>query len=212
MDEKTLASYIDHTLLRADATEEDIRKLCLEADRFGFKAVCVNPLWVAFAREHTKAKVCTVVGFPLGATPLELKEKEAAYCVRAGADEIDMVINLAYVKSGDYAALKDEIAGVVQASAPAIVKVILETPLLLKEEKVLAAQAAAEAGAHFVKTCTGFQGGATLEDILLLKEAVQGGCLVKASGGIRTREEAISFINAGASRLGTSSGVKIVCP
>ncbi|MDD2430550.1 MAG: deoxyribose-phosphate aldolase [Firmicutes bacterium] len=212
MDSKTLASYIDHTLLKADATEDEILKICQEADEFGFKSVCVNPYWVPFARNHTKAKVCSVIGFPLGAQPVELKIREAAYCLQNGADEIDMVINLSYPKSGDFTALLAEISQIVVASSPAIVKVILETTLLSKSEKIEATKTAVKAGAHFVKTSTGFNGGATKEDVILLKETVKDQCLIKASGGIRTKEDALNFISLGANRIGTSSGVKIVCP
>lgn len=211
-DPQDLAGYIDHTLLKSDATKEQILKLCAEANTYGFKSVCVNPFWVPLVREHTNRSVCAVVGFPLGATPLELKVKEAAYCLREGADEIDMVINIAYAKSSNYVALEKEIHEVVLASSPAIVKVILEATLLTDEEKVAAAKCAVSAGAHFVKTSTGFFGGATAHDVVLLKKTVGAQCLVKASGGIRTREQALEFINLGASRIGTSSGVSIVCP
>ncbi|HHY19063.1 MAG TPA: deoxyribose-phosphate aldolase [Firmicutes bacterium] len=211
-DPRELAGYIDHTLLKSDVTKEDIERLCQEANSYGFVSVCVNPFWVPVAREHTRSRVCAVVGFPLGAAPLELKIKEAAYCVREGADEIDMVMNISYVKDNNFEALKKEIEEVVQASSPAKVKVILETALLTDEEKVKAAQIAVSAGAEFVKTSTGFFGGATKEDVELLKKTVGDDCLIKASGGIRTKKQALEFISLGASRIGTSSGVKIVCP
>lgn len=210
--ELKLSSYIDHTLLKSNIGQDDILKLCKEADQYSFKSVCVNPYWVRFARENTKALVCTVVGFPLGATAKDLKVREAAYSVLEGADEIDMVINLSYLKDRNYKALKTEIREVVIASSPKIVKVILETALLTDSEKIIASEIAMEASAHFLKTSTGFFGGATKEDVILLKKTVGDRCLIKASGGIRTREEALEFISLGASRIGTSSGVKIVCP
>ncbi len=207
-----LAQYIDHTLLKPLACEADILNLCAEANQYGFKSVCVNPFFVPLARLNTPRIVCAVVGFPLGSLPLELKLKEAAFCVREGADEIDMVINLALVKDNNYQALKEEIQALVLASSPSKVKVILETALLTDSEKVKAALIAVEAGAHFIKTSTGFFGGATPLDVKLLSQAIGDRCQIKASGGIRTKEQAIEFISLGASRIGTSSGVKIVCP
>ena len=206
-----LASYIDHTLLKPQACEADILNLCREANQYGFKSVCVNPFFVPLARLNTHRLVCAVVGFPLGTLPLELKLKEAAYCVREGADEIDMVVNLALIKDKNYKALKEEIQALVLASSPSRVKVILETALLTDTEKVEAALIVFEAGAHFVKTSTGFFGGATPLDVKLLNQTVGGKCQIKASGGIRTKEQALEFISLGASRIGTSSGVKIVC-
>ena len=202
-------SYIDHTLLKADANKEQILSLIDEAKKYEFASVCVNPTWVKTAAELLKdssVKVCTVIGFPLGASTSAVKAFEAN-----GADEIDMVINIGALKSRNLKLVEDDIKAVVEASGSKLVKVIIETCLLTDEEKVEACQLAKLAGADFVKTSTGFStGGATIEDIELMREAVGPIMGVKASGGARTLEAALAFIKAGATRIGTSSGVAIM--
>lgn len=208
-----LAKYIDHTLLKPEASVEQIRVLCKEAAEHGFAAVCVNPVFVDLAAHLLRGsgvKVATVVGFPLGATLTEIKAAEAKAAIERRADEIDMVINLGAVKSGAWDAVESDIHAVVEAAEGRTVKVIIETCLLTNEEKRQACQAALAAGAHFVKTSTGFSsGGATVEDILLMKEVIGDKALIKASGGVRNREQALAMITAGASRIGTSAGVSI---
>jgi deoxyribose-phosphate aldolase len=209
-----LAGMIDHTLLKADATSDDVRKLCDEARRYRFASVCVNSTNVARAKSHLKGSgvmVCAVVGFPLGAMATSAKAYEAREAVRAGADEIDMVLNVGALKSRDYALVTDDVRKVVEAARPARVKVILETGMLTAEEKVIAISLAKVAGAHFVKTSTGFgPGGATVEDIALMRRLVGAELGVKASGGVRTREDAEKMRSAGASRIGASASVAIV--
>lgn len=211
---RKVAQSIDHTLLKATATEEQIRALCADAKIHGFKSVCVNPCWVPVcARElaGSDVLVCTVVGFPLGANSTAVKAEEARRAVAEGAQEIDMVINVGWAKAGDWKAVQDEIAAVVEASRPAIVKVIIETCYLTREEKIAACRAAVAAGAAFVKTSTGFgTGGATVDDVRLMKEAVGTGAEVKASGGIRTLADALAMLEAGATRIGASAGVSIL--
>lgn len=208
-----LAKYIDHTILKPDATKEDIRILCEEAKTYGFASVCVNPYWVSYAKQllqDTDVAICTVVGFPLGATPACVKAYETSQAIEDGADEIDMVINIGALKSQDTQTVLEDIKAVVKASKQKLVKVIIETCLLTDEQKRLACQLALEAQADFVKTSTGFSShGATLEDVALMKSVVKDQAKVKASGGIRDYTTAMSMIEAGASRLGTSSGVKI---
>ncbi len=211
-----IARYIDHTNLRAYATEDDIIRLCDEAKEYGFYAVCVNPYRVRLAKERlegTDVKVASVIGFPLGATPTEVKVFEAKKALEDGADELDMVINIGALKDGDYEYVRKDIEEVVKVAREkgAIVKVIIETCYLTDEEKVKACELAKEAGAHFVKTSTGFgTGGATVEDVRLMRQVVGPEMGVKAAGGIRTYEQAVAMIEAGATRIGTSSGVKIV--
>jgi deoxyribose-phosphate aldolase len=209
-----LAAVIDHTLLRPDATPDDLEKLCEEARRHSFASVCVNSANVARCRallSGTPVMVCAVVGFPLGAMAPGAKAFEAREAVRAGAAEIDMVMNIGALKGGDYNLVLDDIARVVAASRPAKVKVILETGMLGDEEKVTACTLAKLAGAHFVKTSTGFgKGGATAQDIALMRRVVGREMGVKASGGIRSREDAEKMIEAGASRIGASASVAIV--
>lgn len=205
--------YIDHTLLKPEATDRDIEKLCDEALQHGFASVCVLPIWVklAFSLLKDRGKVCSVAGFPLGGNVTRVKAQEAAQLVQEGAAEVDMVISLGLLKSGMWAEVGRDIEAVVKASQPAIVKVIIETCLLSDEEKRIACRVVLEAGAHFVKTSTGFsKAGATLQDIALMREIVGPTFGVKASGGIRDRATAQAMIDAGASRLGTSSGVAIV--
>lgn len=211
---KDIASYIDHTNLRPTATEEDICRLCDEAREHGFASVCVMPSYVGVARARLAGcgvRVCTVIGFPLGQTTTAAKCFEVEEAYRAGCDEFDMVINVGRLKAGDTAAVEGEIAAVVAAAHGRVVKVILETCLLDDGEKALATRLACRAGAHFVKTSTGFgSGGATAADVRLMKESCSGGCRVKASGGIRTYADARALIDAGADRLGTSAGVAIL--
>ena len=213
---KDLARFIDHTLLRADATYSDIDKLCDEAAQFGFASVCVNPVFVkrcAARLAGSSSVVCTVVGFPLGAIPKEMKALEARRAVREGASEIDMVIAIGALKSGDHRAVEEDIRAVAEAAhdGGAILKVILETSLLTDEEKVAGCVAARKARAEFVKTSTGFStGGATARDVELMAQAVDRKLGVKASGGIRSAEDAQKLIAAGATRIGASVGVKIV--
>jgi deoxyribose-phosphate aldolase len=213
---KDLAKFIDHTLLRADATYSDIDKLCDEAAQFGFASVCVNPVFVkrcAARLAGSSSVVCTVVGFPLGAIPKEMKALEARRAVREGASEIDMVIAIGALKSGDFRYVEEDIRAVAEAAhdGGAILKVILETSLLTDEEKVAGCVAARKARAEFVKTSTGFStGGATARDVELMAQAVDRKLGVKASGGIRSAEDAQKLIAAGATRIGASVGVKIV--
>lgn len=210
-----LAKYVDHTLLKQDATQDQIKQLCQEAREYSFASVCVNPYWVNYASQlltETDVKVCTVIGFPLGATSSATKFFEAKNAIDNGADEIDMVINVGELKAQHYEDVQADIAAVVKASHPkAIVKVIIETCLLSKDEIVKACELSVAAGADFVKTSTGFStGGATVEDVKLMKETVGDKALVKASGGVRSLEDAHNMIEAGAERLGTSSGIALV--
>ena len=210
-----LASLIDHTLLKPDATREEVEQLCREAAQFCFASVCVNPNWVALCRELLRGsgvKVCTVIGFPLGAHLPDIKAYETKRAIEQGAEEVDMVINIGALKSRDYALVEQDIHSVVQAAGGrALVKVILETSLLTRDEKVMGSTLAKAAGADFVKTSTGFAGGgATVEDVQLMRETVGPEMGVKASGGVRTKEDAEKMVAAGATRLGASAGVKIV--
>ena len=214
MNSLELASYIDHTLLKPDATREQIETLCHEAIEYGFASVCVNPCYVSLASsilKDTKVKVCTVIGFPLGATTKETKVFETKKAISEGADEIDMVINIGALKGGDVETVREDIKAVVEASAGEIVKVIIETCLLTDEEKRIACKLSKEQGAAFVKTSTGFShGGATAEDIKLMRDAVGALMGIKASGGVKTVKTVLLMIEAGATRIGTSSGVAIV--
>ena len=209
------ASLIDHTLLKPEASESDIRRLCEEAARFGFASVCVNPVWVKRASEFlrgTSVPVCTVIGFPLGATLPDVKAYEARRAIFNGAREVDMVINVGALKSGDDCAVEDDIRAVVEAGHEdgILVKVIIETALLTDEEKVRACLASKNAGADFVKTSTGFaKGGATVEDVSLMRRTVGSALGVKASGGVKGIEDARAMFEAGATRIGASVGVKI---
>lgn len=211
-----LAQKIDHTLLRPDATEAEISRLCDEAREYKFFSVCVNPYWVAYcanALEGSPVKVCTVVGFPLGATTTAAKQLEATTATAHGATEIDMVLNIGALKSGLLSDVETDIRGVAEAThkGGAILKVIFETCLLTDIEKEHACRLSVAAGADFVKTSTGFsKGGATVEDIALMRRMVGPRIGVKASGGVRTYDDAIRMINAGASRIGASSSIAIV--
>ena len=210
-----LNKYIDHTLLKADATTEQIKKLCAEARQYDFASVCVNSCHVPLAKaelEGTDVKVCCVVGFPLGACFTEAKAYEAALSVERGAEEVDMVINIGAAKEGNWGLVEQDIKAVVDACHPkAILKVIIETCLLTDEEKRQACLCAKRAGADFVKTSTGFSiSGATPEDVALMRETVGPHMGVKAAGGVRCTEDADKMISSGATRLGTSSGVKLM--
>ena len=208
-----LASYIDHTLLKADATEAQIRTLCAQAREFHFASVCVNPRWVALCAQElagSGVKVCTVIAFPLGASVSAVKAAETRQAVADGADELDMVISVGDLKTGNNETVQADIRAVVRAAAGKTVKVIIETCLLTDEEKTRACKLAMAAGADFVKTSTGFSaGGATVADVRLMRAAVGPNFGVKAAGGIRTREQALAMIEAGATRIGASAGVAI---
>ena len=210
----TLAQKIDHTLLKPEATIEQIQKLCDEAKKMNFWSVCINPTYVSFAKDQlqgSEVKVCTVVGFPLGAHQGLVKAKEAELAVAEGATEIDMVLNIGALKNKNFELVFNDISAVVAAAQRNLVKVILETCLLSDEEKIKACELAKAAGAHFVKTSTGFStGGATAEDIRLMRKTVGPTLGVKASGGIRDYETLIKMIEAGANRIGTSSGVALL--
>ena len=211
-----IAKMIDHTLLKPDATQQEVAQLCFEARKYGFASVCVNPAWVPLCAELLKGspvRVCTVIGFPLGATAPEVKAFETENAIRQGATEIDMVINIGALKARDLELVARDIRGVVNAAHAhdIIVKVIIETILLNDEEKTIACLIAKEAEADYVKTSTGFAGGgATIADVALMRRTVGPQMGVKASGGVRTYEDAESMIKAGATRIGASAGVKII--
>lgn len=211
---ENLSKYIDHTLLKPFATDADIEKLCEDAKKHNFASVCVNPCYVALARkllEGTDVEVCTVIGFPLGANTTEIKAAETERAYYDGCDEFDMVINVGKLKSRDYAYVKRDIEAVVRAARGKTVKVIIETFYLTPEEIAMASKLSSDAGAHYVKTCTGFNDGvAKVEDIKLMAQNIASGVKIKASSGIRTYEQAKALIEAGADRLGTSAGVKIL--
>jgi deoxyribose-phosphate aldolase len=214
--DSTVAPMIDHTLLKPDASQDEIAQLCYEARKYQFASVCVNPANVKLCAqllESSGVPVCTVIGFPLGATPTDVKVFEAQQAIREGASEVDMVINVGALKSRDYELVERDIASIARVchAGNAILKVIIEVALLTDEEKVVACQLAKVAGADFVKTSTGFgPGGATAEDVALMRRVVGPAMGVKAAGGIRTFEDAQKMIAAGASRLGASASVKIM--
>lgn len=211
---KNLASYIDHTILKPETTESQIRQLCKEALENQFFSVCVNTSFVPICKELLKGssvKVCAVVGFPLGAMSTSAKAFETKWAVENGADEIDMVIQIGALKSHQYDYVREDIQKVVEAAQGRTVKVIIETSLLTRDEKIMACQLSKDAKAQFVKTSTGFNGGgATVEDVQLMKATVGDALQVKASGGVRDQATAEAMIRAGATRLGTSSGVQLV--
>ncbi|MEM1711890.1 MAG: deoxyribose-phosphate aldolase [Nitrososphaerota archaeon] len=211
---KRVARAIDHTMLHAYAREDDIRRLCMEAVEYGFAAVCINPIYVPLAYEllrNTDVKVCAAIGFPLGSTFKEVKVEEARRAIERGAAELDMVINLPMLKSGKYDYVEEEIREVKRSTGDGILKVIIECCYLTDEEKVIAAKIAERAGADYVKTSTGFgPSGARIEDVKLLRSVLSPHVKIKAAGGIRTGEQVIGFLEAGADRLGTSSGVRII--
>ena len=208
------SKYIDHTVLKAFTTREQIINLCAEANKYDFKSVCVNPYWVSFASELLKGTdvlVCTVVGFPLGANAKEVKAFETTKAIADGADEIDMVINIGEAKAHNWEVVYEDIKAVVDAANGVLTKVIIETCYLTDEEKVEACKCAQRAGADFVKTSTGFgTGGATVEDVKLMHDTVGDTMLVKASGGVRNKEDFDNMIKVGASRIGASCGVQIM--
>ena len=210
----SLSSLIDHTNLRPDALHSDIEILCKEAVQYKFASVCINPVYVSSAKSILKdenPKVCSVVGFPLGADSEEMKYAEARFLIFQGVDEIDMVMNIAFLKERKLDLVKNETKKVVEAADGNCVKVIIETSLLSQDEKALACNIVMESGAAFVKTSTGFSSsGATLEDVRLIKKLVGDRVGIKASGGIKTKNEALKLIEAGASRIGTSKGVEII--
>lgn len=210
-----VAKMIDHTLLKADATKDQIEKICAEAKEYNFASVCVNPTWVKLSSDllnGTEVKVCTVIGFPLGASTPETKAFETKNAIENGATEVDMVINIGALKGGDNELVERDIRAVVDAAkGKALTKVIIETCLLTEEEKVRGCELSVKAGADFVKTSTGFStGGATAEDIALMRKTVGPDLGVKASGGVRSAEDAQKMIEAGATRIGASSGAAIV--
>lgn len=214
MKKAEIAAMIDHTLLKAFATKPQIEQLCKEAAEYHFASVCVNPAYVALAARQLKGtgvKVCTVIGFPLGANTSAAKAFETRDAIQNGADEVDMVINVGAMKSGDYELVEKDIQAVVDAANGTLVKVIIETCYLTDEEKVVACKAAAKAGANFVKTSTGFgTGGATPADVALMRKNIPDTMKVKASGGVHNYDEAMAVIQAGASRIGASAGMAIV--
>ena len=211
-----LAGIIDHTILKPESTAAEVRRVCAEARKYRFASVCVNPCWVALVASElrgTPVKVCTVVGFPLGANTTETKMAETVAAIRVGAQEIDMVMNVGALRSADEIAVQNDIRGVVEVAhrGGALLKVILETALLTDDQKIAACRIAKQAGADFVKTSTGFgPGGATTADIRLMRDTVGPAMGVKASGGIRTLEDLRSMVAAGASRVGASASVSIV--
>lgn len=213
-DTMSIAKNIDHTMLKADASKDVIIRYCEEAKKYGFASVCVNSCFAKLVTEHLKGSdvlTCCVVGFPLGAMSTKAKAFEAKCAVDDGASEVDMVINISALKDKDYDFVKNDIKAVVDAARPAKVKVIIETCLLTDEEKVKACQLSVEAGAAFVKTSTGFStGGATVEDVALMRKTVGNSCMVKASGGIRTPEQAKAMLDAGADRIGAGNGVVLL--
>lgn len=214
MTNQELFSYVDHTLLKPEATPEQIAALCAEAAEHGTASVCVNGSYVALAKKllDGKAKVCAVIGFPLGAMPTAAKAFEAAEAIRDGADEIDMVIHIGQLKAGNIDYVLEDIKAVKAAIGDHILKVIIETCLLTEEEKITMCRLVTESGAEYIKTSTGFStGGATFDDVRLFVEHVGEGVKIKAAGGIRSREDMEEFLRLGASRLGTSSAVKILC-
>ena len=211
---KNIAKYIDHTCLKSDTTENEIKNLCVEAITYGFASVCVNPIYIPLAVKNLKnkdPKVCSVIGFPLGSISTEMKFAEAMLAIHQGVDELDMVINIGNIKQGNFKDISDEVSKIVTASANIVIKVIIETCLLNDKEIVKISKLIKNSGAEFVKTSTGFShGGATVEDIRLIRKNVGNNFGVKASGGISSLLDVNNMINAGANRIGTSSGVKIL--
>lgn len=214
MNNRNIAKLIDHTLLRPDATVDDIRRLCDEARQYGFYSVCVNPFFVPMVREMlsgSEVKITTVIGFPLGMTNTNAKVYEAVEALNNGVDEIDMVINIGMARTGRWDFVKKDILDVICATKGIVHKVIIETCCLSRDEKIKATETVTETGAEFVKTSTGFgPSGASVDDVKLIKSIVKDSCGIKASGGIKTLAQARELIEAGATRIGTSSGVKIV--
>lgn len=211
---KNLNKYIDHTILKPVAKKEDIKILCEDAKKYDFASVCINPCHIKYAKElleGSSVNVCTVIGFPLGANRTETKVFETELAYEDGCEEFDMVINVGALKDKNYDFVREDIAAVVKAAKGKCVKVIIETGLLTDEEIAIATRLSCEAGTHFVKTCTGFSDGiAEVKDVKIMKENITGDVKIKASAGIKTREHAIALIEAGAERLGTSSGKSII--
>ncbi|MBW9173367.1 deoxyribose-phosphate aldolase [Clostridium estertheticum] len=209
-----ISKYIDHTLLKPEATEKEILNIIEEAKTYDFASVCINPSWVKLAHDQLKdsnVNVCVVIGFPLGATSVNSKVYETKIAIEDGADEVDMVIAIGQLKSGNEDYVREEIRNIVKVAGNKLVKVIIETCLLTEEEKVRACILAKEAGADFVKTSTGFsKGGATVHDVKLMRETVGADMGVKASGGIHTKEEMFDMIKNGASRIGASCGIELI--
>lgn len=205
---------IDHTLLKPDATKKEIEKLCQEAKEHDFASVCINPCWIKFCADYlknTRVNVCTVIGFPLGATSTTAKLEEIKEAIKDGATELDMVINIGKLKDGEYDYVEHEIHALKEACGKLVLKVIIETCLLTDEEKVKACELAKKAGADFVKTSTGFsKGGATVHDVALMRKTVGPEMGVKASGGVRNKEVMLEMVKAGATRIGTSHGLELV--
>ncbi|MCP4021819.1 MAG: deoxyribose-phosphate aldolase [Desulfobacteraceae bacterium] len=214
MKAKALAQYFDHTILNPAATKKDVKQICKEAIDHGFFSVCVNPFYVGLVSKYltrSEVKTCAVVGFPLGANNFEAKAFEAKIAVEKGAEEIDMVLNIGALMDNDFLTVKADIQSVVTAAKGNVVKVIIETFLLNREQKIKACNLAREAGAHFVKTSTGFAGGgATCEDVALMRETIGVDMKIKASGGIKTLEDTLKLIDAGADRIGASAGAAII--
>ncbi len=214
METRELAGFIDHTLLKADATKDQIRVICAEAIEYGFKSVCVNSTWTSFCVDLLKDSdiiTCVVVGFPLGATDSTAKAFEAKRAIELGAGELDMVMNIGALKSGEFELVRSDIAAVAESAGDMGIKVIIEACLLTEQEKVTACRLAKEAGAASVKTSTGLSThGATIEDVRLMRKTVGPDMGVKAAGGIKTQDDAISMIEAGATRIGTSGGINIL--
>jgi len=212
MDDAYILSHVDHTLLSAAASRADIDKLCEEAVRFGTASVCVPPCYVKHIREaYPGLRICAVIGFPLGYSPTPVKAAEAKIAIADGADELDMVINITDVKNGAFENIETEIAELRKIAERQILKVIIETCYLTEQEKITLCRIVTSAGADYIKTSTGLgTAGATMEDVLLFKEHVGPGVLIKAAGGIRSREDMAAFLEAGCSRLGTSSAVKLL--
>ena len=211
---KSISEYIDHTNLRQEANKTDIENLCKEAIENNFTSVCINPVFVRYASEvlnKEMPKVCTVVGFPLGADPIELKFAESRYLIHQGAEELDMVINISALKEGDRIYIQSEIEKVVDAADGNCVKVIIETCLLTNEEKKIASEIAVDSGADFIKTSTGFSfEGAVVDDLILIRKVIGSEMGIKASGGIKTLSDLNMFLNAGANRIGTSNAIAII--
>jgi deoxyribose-phosphate aldolase len=211
---KNIAKYIDHTCLKSDATENEIKNLCKEAIIYEFASVCINPIYIPSAVKYLKnkyPKVCSVIGFPLGSISTEMKFAEAMLAIHQGVDELDMVINIGNLKQGNFREISDEVSKIVRGSTDIVIKVIIETCLLNDKEIVKISKLIKDSGAGFVKTSTGFShGGATVEDIRLIRKSVGSNFGVKASGGISSLLDLNNMINAGANRIGTSSGVKIL--
>jgi len=214
MNKKDLARLIDHTLLKSDANIDDIKRLCEEAIKYHFFSVCINPCYVKIVKDFLQkkdVKICTVISFPLGASTIKNKMNETEEAIKNGADEIDMVMNIGMFKSNKYDYVYDEISSIKKIVKNRILKVIIETSVLNQDEKIKASMLVKKSGADFVKTSTGFsQGGATKEDILLIRKTIGNNFGIKASGGIKTYKQAIELIEAGATRIGSSSSVKIM--